>query len=62
MAGPALAADNLITGNLQVVGNLGGITLNANAIGGVMQCKANLPAPTGSANVATLKEDQRLGL
>lgn len=62
MVGPALAAANRITGNLQAVGNRGGVTLDANTMGGVMQCKENLPAPTGSGNVATLKEDQCLGL
>jgi hypothetical protein len=62
MAGPVLASANRITGNMQVIGNRGGATLNANTMGGVMQCKENLPAPTGSGNVATLKEDQCLGL
>jgi hypothetical protein len=62
MTGPASASGNRITGNIQVVGNLGGVTLNSNRAGGVMQCKENLPAPTGSGNVATLKEDQCLTL
>jgi hypothetical protein len=62
MSGPATFSGNRATGNLQVVGNLGGVTLNSNTLGGVMQCKENLPAPTGSGNVATLKEDQCLTL
>jgi hypothetical protein len=62
MAGLATASGNRITGNMQVVGNRGGVALTSNTMGGVMQCKENLPAPTGSGNVATLKEDQCLGL
>ena len=62
MAGPVSASGNRITGNLQVVANLGGVALNSNRVGGVMQCKENLPAPSGSGNVATLKEDQCLRL
>jgi hypothetical protein len=58
MTGPALAAANVIAGNLQAMGNQGGLTLSGNRTGGVMQCKDNLPAPTGSANQAARKEDQ----
>jgi hypothetical protein len=62
MTGPATLAGNRVTGNLQAVGNRGGVALIDNTMGGTMQCKENLPAPTGSGNVATLKEDQCLGL
>lgn len=62
MAGPVLASGNNVTGSLQAVGNRGGLTLNNNRMGGVMQCKENLPAPTGAGNIATLKEDQCLNL
>jgi hypothetical protein len=58
MAGPVMASNNRVTGNLQVMANRGGVSLTGNRMGGVMQCKDNLPAPTGSGNVATLKEDQ----
>lgn len=58
MAEPVSAVANTIGGNLQALGNLGGLVLSANRMGGVLQCKENLPAPTGSGNVATLKEDQ----
>jgi hypothetical protein len=58
MAGPVVASANRVTGNLQAIGNRGGLTFNGNTMGGVMQCKENLPAPTGSGNSATLKEDQ----
>ena len=34
------------------------LSLNGNAMIGNLQCKENLPAPTGSDNVATSKEDQ----
>lgn len=61
IAGPVLASADRITGNLQVVGNRGGVPLNANTMGGVMQCQKNLPAPTGSGNVVTLKKDQSRG-
>ena len=62
MAGPVSASNNRVTGNLQAMGNRGGVALLGNRMGGVMQCNDNLPAPTGSANVATLKQDQCLGL
>jgi hypothetical protein len=58
MPGAVTAASNLVTGNLQAIGNRGGLSFNGNRMGGVMQCKDNLPPPTGSGNVATLKEDQ----
>jgi hypothetical protein len=62
MAGPVVANGNALTGNLQVMDNRAGVQLQNNRMGGVMQCKGNLPAPTGSGNVATLKEDQCLRL
>jgi hypothetical protein len=62
MTGTVSASGNRITGNLQAVGNRGGLTFTGNTMGGVMQCTENFPAPTGSGNVATLKEDQCLGL
>ena len=62
MTGPVTASNNRVTGNLQAMANRGGLSLQSNRMGGVMQCKDNLPAPTGRGNVATLKEDQCLGL
>lgn len=62
MTGPVNASNNRVTGNLQAMANRGGLALQDNRMGGVMQCKDNLPAPTGRGNVATLKEDQCLGL
>lgn len=62
MAGPVSASSNRVSGNLQAMANRGSVTLTGNTFGGVMQCKDNLPAPTGSGNVATLKEDQCRGL
>jgi hypothetical protein len=62
MSGPVSASGNQLVGNLQVMSNRGGVALIANRLGGALQCKDNLPAPTGSANVASIKEDQCLGL
>jgi hypothetical protein len=62
MRGAVTASRNRLTGNMQIMANRGGVTMNRNNMGGVMQCKDNLPAPTGANNVATLKEDQCLGL
>jgi hypothetical protein len=62
MTGPVTASNNRVTGNLQAMANRGGVILLNNRMGGVMQCKDNLPAPAGSGNVASLKEDQCIGL
>jgi hypothetical protein len=62
MSGPLSASGNRLGGNLQAVGNRGGVVLNANRMNGAMQCKENVPAPTGSGNVAAIKEDQCRGL
>jgi hypothetical protein len=40
------------------VGNRGGLSLAANRMIGALQCKENQPAPSGSGNVASIKEDQ----
>jgi hypothetical protein len=62
MLGPVTARGNAVTGNLQAMANRGGVSLVGNRMGGVMQCKDNLPAPTGSGNVASSKQDQCLRL
>ena len=49
---------NTILANLQVVGNSGGVTLTDNRIAENMQCKENVPPPTGGGNRAGDKEDQ----
>ncbi len=51
-----------LTSDLQLFGNTGGAVLNNNRAGGNLQCKDNLPAPSGSGNVAANKEDQCRGL
>lgn len=58
MAAPLLAEGNTIGGNLQAVGNRGGVELSLNRINGNLQCKENDPAPTGGGNRAASKEDQ----
>ena len=62
MAGPVVATGNAVGGSLQAVGNRGGISLINNRMNSVLQCKENTPAPTGSGNTATLKEDQCVAL
>lgn len=62
MPGPVSASSLRIGGNLQAMANRGGVALNGNSVVGVMQCKDNLPAPVGTGNVASLKQDQCLGL
>lgn len=58
MNGPVSASGNAIGGNLQAVGNRGGVSLAANRMIGALQCKENQPAPSGSGNIASIKEDQ----
>jgi uncharacterized membrane protein len=52
------ARGNTLLANLQVVGNTGGVTLTDNRISENMQCKENVPPPTGGGNRAGDKEDQ----
>jgi hypothetical protein len=47
-----------VTGDIQLFDNRGGATLNGNAVDGNLQCKGNLPPPSGSDNRAASKEDQ----
>jgi hypothetical protein len=50
---------NRITGDLQANANTGtGLTINRNIINGNLQCQANDPAPSGTGNRASSKEDQ----
>jgi hypothetical protein len=46
-----VAHSNTVGGNIQVVGNDGGVDVSANRVDGNLQCKENQPAPTGGANV-----------
>lgn len=52
------ASHNIVGGSLQAFQNIGGATFNNNRMNGNMQCKENLPAPTGSGNRSPSKEDQ----
>jgi hypothetical protein len=47
-----------VTGDIQLFGNRGGAVLNDNRAGGNLQCKDNLPAPSGGGNQAAAKQDQ----
>lgn len=51
-----------IGSDLQLFKNSGGAALTRNTIRQNMQCKENIPAPTGSGNRAGDKEDQCSGL
>ena len=52
------ANNNVVGGNLQAFKNMAGVNLVRNQIKGNLQCKENTPAPTGSGNTASSKEDQ----
>jgi hypothetical protein len=53
-----VARNNTIFGNLQAVGNTGGLVISGNTIAENLQCKENNPPPTGGGNKAGDKEDQ----
>jgi hypothetical protein len=54
---------NRVGGNVQVVANRGGVEITRNVIDGNLQCKENVPAPTGAGNVVHgSAEDQCSGL
>jgi len=52
------AQSDVLGGDLQAFKNLGGVSLNNNRMKGNLQCKENIPAPTGRGNQAASKEDQ----
>ena len=50
---------NRVGGSVQVMQNTGGVEISRNTIDGNLQCKENIPAPTGGGNVVGgNKEDQ----
>jgi hypothetical protein len=50
---------NIIGSDLQANANTGtGLTISSNVIDGNLQCQSNNPAPRGSGNQASSKEDQ----
>lgn len=55
---PLAATGNAVGGSLQAFKNMGGVSLRDNLIKGNLQCKENIPAPTGGGNRASSKEDQ----
>ena len=57
--GGSTADRNLVNGDIQYFENRGAIKITRNRIDGNLQCKANVPAPTGGSNVVQgNKEDQ----
>lgn len=56
--GLVTASRNTVGGNLQVFTNTGGVMLTSNTIEEALQCTGNDPAPTGSGNTASIKQDQ----
>lgn len=56
--GAISASANIVGGSMQVFQNLGGVRLLNNRMNGNLQCKENVPAPTGSGNRSPSKEDQ----
>jgi hypothetical protein len=52
-------ADNDVNGSVQVITNVGGVEISQNIIDGNLQCKENVPPPTGGGNdVQGNAEDQ----
>jgi hypothetical protein len=43
-------ADNDVNGSVQVIQNVGGVEISTNIIDGNLQCKENVPPPTGGGN------------
>jgi subtilisin family serine protease len=60
--GTSTVRGTTIAGNLQVFKNRGGVSLVSNMVRQTLQCKENVPPPTGSGNTAAGKEDQCAGL
>lgn len=57
--GSAVVWRNAITGDLQSFTNRGAQSFVSNQINGNLQCKSNVPAPTGRGNIVQgNKEDQ----
>ena len=53
------AIGNTVGGNVQAFQNAGGVRISTNHVDGNLQCKENVPAPTGGGNVVQgNKEDQ----
>jgi hypothetical protein len=53
------AINNNVGGNIQAFQNTGGVEIRVNRVDGNLQCKANVPRPTGGGNIVQgNKEDQ----
>lgn len=44
---------NRVHGDVQAFGNTGGLDIADNTIGGNLQCRSNVPPPTGTRNVVS---------
>jgi hypothetical protein len=53
---------NEVGQNMEVIKNTGGVYINKNTVGMLLQCKDNVPPPTGTGNTAPMKEGQCAGL
>jgi hypothetical protein len=51
-AGGVVIDRNRVTGSIELKESTGGASVTANQIGGNLNCEDNLPAPTGSGNLA----------
>ena len=51
-------SDLRVSGDIPLLGNKGGVTVNRNSSGGNLQCGGNDPAPTGAGNNAAVEEGQ----
>lgn len=53
------ALNNTVGGSIQAFENTGGVVIKGNRVDGNLQCKSNIPAPTGGGNIVQgNKEDQ----
>lgn len=57
-SGALVLSDLRVSGDIDLEGNSGGAKLLRNRIGGELACEDNHPAPVGSGNSASSKEDQ----
>ena len=55
----SVTANTTVGGSIQAFENTGGVVIKGNRVDGNLQCKSNIPAPTGGGNIVQgNKEDQ----